>query len=319
MIHYLFITPDAFEELGRQHGAHSGLDDLRELLFPRRSEPNVLLADPHDANWISEVVARARSLPIQSRPKAFKLLEKLTASALVGWKSTAAVPNDENGWIRLVNSQVPKQVDCIFSCHAGHDSESARPVSCLADEEWVRERFSSTSKIGRCRKEQEPVLRKLLLNTDWCVAELPQVHGGNDDELATFNQLIALIRSQPDSRPFDLDLVSKTEDKKNVNWKTNVQQELSETLKGDRRISVRVYTMPTCLNRNFLSGSYQTIAGQERVRSVRWYIAAQHVALTRNRTAERNTWTLHSKSEATIYWGQLKRELDEIKPRIELP
>lgn len=74
MIHIIFVSPDAFEKLGRQFGEKDGLGELRELLFPRRSEPNVLLADPHAENWFREVGRRIAKLPPQTLANAKVLL-----------------------------------------------------------------------------------------------------------------------------------------------------------------------------------------------------------------------------------------------------
>lgn len=319
MIHTVFITPDAFEKLCLQNGEHSGLDDLRELLFPRRSEANVLLTDPHDANWFDDVLKRARKLPQHSRDRAFSFLKKLHDESLVGWKSGSLLPTNEAEWIRMVNSQKIKLIDLILSSTEKSSGESLQPVSRLSDDEWIKDQFPVIRKVCRTSDSQLPIFQKFLLNADWCLAELPNMKGGRNDEISTVHQLINVIGSLPRVNQFALDLVIKGH-ARDEDLYTRLRAQLKAALKGQDRINLRVYTVPSCLDRNFLSGSTHNCAGNQIERKVRWCISAQHVAINRDNSLQESTWALLSKKQAQLHWDQLELQfLAASGPSICLP
>lgn len=297
MIHIIFISPDAFEKLGKQFGDQDGLEDLRELLFPRRSEPNVLLADPHKENWIKEVSRRAMRLPSQTRGKAMKLLERLAVQSLVGWTSDGTAPVNEVDWIKLVNSDKRRHVDHTFASEVSLCSETTEPVERFSDEEWLRGQFPWSKTVARCRASQLPIFQKLLIDVDWCIAELPYVEGSGSDEIVTLKQLIDVMCQTPGTSPLSLDLVTMQK-KKNLHWRPDLRAKLEAALDGShkvkscRKIKLRVFAIDDYKDRYFMVGNSVTIAGGQSKREPRRCIAAQHVAIGRDRPTDSSTWTL---------------------------
>jgi hypothetical protein len=291
MIHIIFISPDAFEALGKQFGEHDGLGDLRELLFPRRSEPNVLIADPHKENWFNETMQRAKQLPSQSRLNAMELLRKLYDQSLVGWASHGAAPANENDWVKLVGSNKKRHVDYVFASDISLCNAIVESVARISDDAWLKVQFPWSKSITRCRSSQLPIFQNLLLDSDWCIAELPYLKGSSDDEIVTLKQLIDVISDLPRTQPYELDLVTKLEEKPTY-WAKNVKAELREALSQRPQIKVRVFALANHKDRYFTVGSTATIAGGQPKREVRRCIAAQHVAVRPDRPTESNTWSL---------------------------
>jgi hypothetical protein len=163
MIHLIFISPDAFEKLGSQFGDKDGLGDLRELLFPRRSEPNVLLADPHAENWFKEASRRAMRMPSQTRPNALALLARVQGKSLVEWVSLGVAPGDEGEWVKIVGKGKHQYVDWTFASNGDLRGDSVETVDRISDDAWLKEQFPWTKSVSRCRAAQLPIFQKLLL------------------------------------------------------------------------------------------------------------------------------------------------------------
>lgn len=291
MIHVIFVSPDAFEQLGKEFGDQGGLRDLRELLFPRRSEPNVLLVDPHKENWFKEVSMVATRLPAQSQYDARKLLERLATDGLIRCSSQRAKPNNESDWLKLIESGGNHYVDYAFAVDTSVCSTRVESVSRISDDAWLKAQFPWSKSIARCRSSQLPIFQKLLLDTDWCIAELPYLKGSSDDEIVTLKQLIDVISDLPRTKPYELDLVTKLEDKPTY-WASNVEAELREASKLRSQINVRVFALSRYTERYFTVGKSATIAGGQSKREARRCIAAQHVAIGRDRPTDSSTWTL---------------------------
>lgn len=308
MIHVVFISPDAFEKLARQLGEQDGLSDLRELLFPRRSEPNVMVADPHQKNWFKEISQRVWRLPPQSRDKARKLLERLHEQSLVGWTSSGSSPTSEGDWIKLVGSDKRRIVDCTFASDASFCGKTIESVDRISDDTWLREHFPWSKTIPRCRSGQLPVFQKLLLGCDWCITELPYIKGGETDEVVTLKQLVDVIRDLPRKSLFELDLIIERRDELVFHYR-NLATELREALKGYGGIKLRVFALPKCLDRYFTVGRSSTIAGGQSKRQVRRCIAAQHVAIGRDRPGESSTWSLCNSVDTQARFDKLQSDM----------
>lgn len=315
MIHIIFVSPDAFEKLGHQFGEKDGLGELRELLFPRRSEPNVLLADPHKANWFREVGRRIAKFPPQTLANAKVLLERLERQSLIGWSSVGSAPTNEGEWIKIARSNNNKYVDWAFTADAELRGESVEDISRISDDAWLKAQFPWSESVLRCPNSQLHIFRKLLLGYDWCIAELPYVEGDSPDEIVTLKQLIEVIQEGPASTPFALDLVTM-ERKKNRNWKFDLRSKLQAALIGKhaarsrRKIRLRVFALADCKDRYFTVGKITEIAHAQQVREACRCIAAQHVAIGRDRPTESSTWTLCSSVATKMRFEKRQFDMD---------
>ncbi|HBJ37346.1 MAG TPA: hypothetical protein DDZ51_21855 [Planctomycetaceae bacterium] len=308
MIHFIFISPDAFEKLGNQFGEKDGLGDLRELLFPRRADPNVLLADPHATNWFTEVTRRAMKLPPQTRGNALALLQRLSNQSLVGWASPGPAPANEGEWVRIACKSKGGCLDWAFTSRIDLCGESIETVDRISDDTWLKKQFPWSKNVPRCRTAQRPIFQKLFMGADWCIAELPFIKGGSDDEVVTFKQLIDVISDLPRTKAFELDLVTKLEDKP-AYWAGNVEDELRQTLKKRSAVKIRVFALSKYIDRYFTVGKNVTIAKGQSKREVRRCIAVQHVAIGGNRKAESNNWNLCNSVDTSLRYEKLQVDM----------
>jgi hypothetical protein len=146
------------------------------------------------------------------------------------------------------------------------------------------------------------------MDADWCIAELPFIKGGSDDEVVTLKQLIDVIRDLPRKKPFELDLVTKLEDKPAF-WAGNVKEELRQTLKQSSVIKIRVFALSRYIDRYFTVGKSVTIAQGESKREVCRCIAVQHVAIGGNRHSESNNWNLCNSIDTNSRYEKLQVDM----------
>jgi len=313
MIYIVFISPDGFLQLANSDADHSGLRYLDSLLFPRRGTPNVLLADVHDPNWHHQLHRKVLALPENRRHYPYQLLKRIKDLALVGWDAKDRVPVVDRDWIKLVVSQKSSLVDCVFACEKKDGDELVEALDRLSDDDWVNDRFADRQRVGRKELAQWPLLQKLLLNTDWCLVELPYVKGGQDDEIATLNQIIKIAQNRSGSSPFEIDLVLQS----GANA-TNIKSCL-KTLRSNSCVQIRAFEDADLLDRNFITGTVSKIAGGQNLRIPKWGIFTQHVAIGRAPTGQRSFWALMTKSQTRGYWDQREEMMRNVKPLFSLP
>lgn len=322
MIHGIFLTPQAFDELGRTHGEHDGLEALKQVLFPTRSVcDNVLLVDPQSDNWWRQVMKMARSLPAQSRYKAFDLLQKVETRALARVRCSRDVPQREQQWVKLATKETSELVDWVLCSRESQETdENMRVFACdrIHDEGWTADAFPWQSDVPRTWAGQRRLLHKLCELSDWCVVELPYLRGGDDDEIVTAKQLAQLAsqRAVPSGKHFTLDVICRKKGIKESKVVRNIRKSLEETVTSpDREVRIRVFGDHAALNRNILAGTSREVADGKKTRTPRWLIRAQHVAVgklsSRDDSTGDNNWSLDSAQAAKRKWEAIEQQIDQ--------
>ncbi|WP_164104435.1 hypothetical protein [Candidatus Laterigemmans baculatus] len=319
MIYDVVITPEAFEEIAKQVGPVDGLEALEQLLFPPRIDYlNVLVSDPHAEHWWKDVESRVYRLPPQARDRALSLLARINDVVLSHRTSSLKVPKSEDQWIRFSRRRENGHIDWIFASRAdpGGDA-SVVGTDKVRDLEWIRRSLPFQMSVSRSVDGQKRLLQKLCDHSDWCVAQLPYIKGGDSgDEIVTVKQLIRIAcGSDRSTRPFALDLLCKPGDERKAIGIRDVLRSMS--LSSERLVDVRVYWDEEALDRNFLAGTFQEMSDGTLRRRPRWLVAAQHVAVGKNGDGQKSTWTLRDRTDVEAEHHRLESLIRTIgKPAV---
>ena len=302
MLTEFLLTPDAISHAD----GRVGTDVVREIancLFPVAAAPTALFCKLGGDDWIRAVSSNiARITNVNHRQSAMTLFAKIVDQLSVSCPAVARSGNDEASWIDAglrSSAQVPFGRIVVSGSSVPPSQVGASLREFVSPEFW--EELANPRIVGRETATQENVLRAICTHSDWLVMRLPQIRGGNDDEIVTAKQIIRLANQVPAGfRKAEIDLhiclVRNITEERLIR---GVAGELNPFSRQGATITLTVWPERHFVNRELLGGEYTTTSPGHRVRKPCWWITMTHVAVGSRNAANAgeagNTWGLFSR------------------------
>jgi len=315
MLGEYFLTPDSMAD----NDGRDGRDVVREMtacFFPSRIAPVALVCSLGGDEWVRATSRRIAQISNPGhRHDAMALFRRVLDECSVSRPPVHIATEDESGWIEAGKksiSQVPLNKIVV-------STRSIPPVNIgVSIKEFVLDGFwedlSNPRPVRRETDSQEPVLRVICTHSDWLLMRLPQIRGGNDDEIVTVKQIIELSNQLPaDFRKSHIDLqICLSRNLKVQNLVDNVSSELHSFVQDGVQIQLSIWPEKHFINRYLIGGDNSTTSQGDTVRRPLWWITMSHVAVgPRNGTnagAAGNTWNLFSRHKAFEEHEKIKKE-----------
>lgn len=318
MIYIVYLTPHAYIALAKS--GMVAMQAFRHCVLPTRSPADIFLADTVSQQWPNAAVRLISQLSPQVRHDAQELLQQLEATGNVfrrAWPEISGPIADERTWVRHAQDKSPVTPDFIFTTPDLADGNRCTSVEKLLDPEWSQQHLASGAMISlQDAKSHKRILQRLLLGMDWCLAELPYVAGGSDDEIVVFKWLLdsSVVNG---TQATLVELVSQS-NPDNVNQLKNIRQELQANAGRHRHLRVNVHLLENLLDRHFTVGRNRQIAGGECVRTPSVSVSAQHVGTARRGPEIKSSWSLKNNADRRAHWQQIQSQLDSRHPELVL-
>jgi len=168
--------------------------------------------------------------------------------------------------------------------------------------------------VGRDTATQEDALRAICVHSAWLLIRLPQIRGGNDDEIVTVKQILRLSNRLPAGfRNSDINLqICSIHNIPERNLVGGVKSELDSYIRQGAKITLTIWPERHFVNRELIGGEYATTSQGALVPKPLWWITMTHVAVGgRNATnagETGNTWSLFSRQKAQKRYEQIKAD-----------
>lgn len=314
MLAEFFLTPEVFCD------SDEGLRDLQTCLFPFGNTPVALICQLGD-HWKKAIVDKIVRIPNQNHQHlAMTLFEKVCEDIAVARPAGGNAPPDEPSWIRTAQqSHRVLELDGVVVS----DNLPNPPNECTTLAEFVVppfwEDYPNPRFIQRDVGAQESVLRPFCAFSDWIIVRMPQIRGGNEDEIVTVKQIIRLATNVPSGfRKSSIELHFPLDERLSRNPKrvmSSVLQELREVAEPNSEVMIKLLPTGSFVNREILGGEFAAVSSGESKMRARWLITMNHVAVGRRRDRDRerddaNSWNLYSRHKA----DERLKELSEVTP-----
>jgi len=148
------------------------------------------------------------------------------------------------------------------------------------------------------------VLTAICTHSDWMILRLPQIRGGNDDEIVTVKQIVKLSNQLPPGfRKTAIDVqVCMQKNISERNLFGGIASELSTFLKQGYNIRLTIWPEKHFVNRELIAGELAKTSTGNLVPRPLWYITMTHVSVGSRDAANAgeagNTWSLFSRQKA---------------------
>ncbi len=315
MLAEFFMTPDAMTDA---YGG-DGIDAVRELtgcFFPTRATPLSLLCKLGDEWEKATSMKIARIANVNHRQAAMDLFKRLMSSHLYVSRPTVSEGiKTENDWIAAgvaSNRQAPMSKIVVSDQATVPESVGTSIRDFVSDLFW--EDLSNPRLVGREVVTQEQTLTAICTHSDWLLMRLPQIRGGNDDEIVTVKQIIRLSNDLPVGfRKTEIDLHVCMQ--RNIPEQTLIRaisSELSTLVKQGAQIQLTIWPEKHFVNRELLGGDNTKTSSGTIIRRPLWLITMTHVAVGSRAAANAgeagNTWSLFSRKKAHERYEQMNNE-----------
>lgn len=326
MLAEFFLTPEAFADLDGDNGTKI-LDELQECLVPSLTTPVGLVCQLGGKQWVdaaSKLIAKISDT--NKRNKAMSLFGKIIDSICVTRPLGKSEADGEAEWIaagRASHKIVPFAA-LVVSRHAAPPDGIGLPIEgILRAEFW--ENFGNPRLVARSIEAQKRVLTAICAHSDWLVIRLPQIRGGNDDEIVTAKQIIELADNVVPAFREAVTVHVHACEQKNITadrLARLIKDELSETPRRGASIVVSIWPEKHFLNRELLAGVIaRTSSPGEIVPKPLWLVKMEHVAVKygnpRQLVTDENAWSLFPRKKACEWFHQLTA--DEPITKISIP
>ena len=315
MLAEFFLTPDTFCE------SDENIRQLQTCLFPFGPNASVgVICHFGESEWEDIVGNRiVRIADHEQRMLAINLFERISDEIAVFRPPIAAPPNNETGWINTAKqSKQNLELDGLVVTQAIVPC----PDDCVRLPEFAKsdywEDFGNPRVVGRDTASQVPVLNSICAHSDWLIVRMPQVKGGNDDEIVTIKQIIQLANRLPAGyKKSDIIVeIPISEGAERAHGETEAAERLMRNVKGELTsekvagcdISVAIYPVKSFVNREIVAGEFLYDSDKNAMFKARWYLTMNHVAVSGKDSAKRNdanSWNLYSRAVAA-------KRLDEL-------
>jgi hypothetical protein len=306
MLCEFFLTPEAFCDSGER------LKELRTCLFPFGNTPVALVCQIGSANWIAATANKiARIRDGTHRNLAKDLFQKVCDEISVVRPLDGSLPPDENAWIDAAKrSRRSLGLDGIVVS----DNTPTCSADCTMSADFVSAEFwkdySNPRIVERNTSSQEAVLRSFCTFSHWIIVRMPQLKGGNDDEIVTVKQIVRLATALPHGyRKSDIEIQFPLLGEKSADHQMNsVVRELREFSVRDAELRVTMFPEKSFVNRELLGGEFTSVSSGERRKRARWLMTMSHVAVGGRRERNRddaNSWNLYSRRDANERLSQV--------------
>ncbi len=311
MLVEVVLTPDLFS--GDDDVLRERLRDLADILLPRRSVPIVDISQLGEHNWQSAVgnrIVAIKNRNLQSDAKA--LFDRFVDSVcVVRIPQQNSIPATESEWIALAK-QSAKQVPLDAIVTVGSQS-TEQAVMAFAeftcDEFWAR--FPNPRWVERNSQAQVTALRTIAFHADWLIVRLPQLRGGSDDEIVTFNQILALVAKRGTSQPrCSIELqVCQQKDIPDERLLNGIQREL-QCNGSIMDVTFKLLPQKSFIDRELLAGGWAPMPEGKRARRARWLLTMTHVAVSskRENISQASPWSLFDRKHAHDRLSKLEAE-----------
>lgn len=301
MLAEFFLTPEAFCD------SDEGLRKLQACIFPFGNVPVALICQLGGEDWVNAISNKiARIHNSNHRLLAMDLFKKVCDNVSVVRPHDDNIPSDEASWIdRAKRSHQELELDGIVVS----DGLPSTPGGCTKLANFVLPEFWSDfgnpRLVGRETNTQKAALRSFCAFSDWIILRMPQIRGGNDDEIVTVKQVVRLATSlsdgyQKSSVELQFPLSERANDPDRVF--RSVIGELREVVVSGVDLKVTMLIENSFINREILGGEYTTESSGEKKQRARWLMTMNHVAVGGRRDRDRddsNSWNLYSRHVAS--------------------
>jgi hypothetical protein len=314
MLAEFLLTPATFDVDDVQ--LRSRLFELRQLFFPRQGVSTFVACQLGGLDWqkaVTRKIARIRNHELREEAQLFfhKLVED---ASVIRPSSLTDVESCEKSWIEAgKRSAAMFAFDGIVANGVTNDSENIFSFDQFVSDS-VFERFKNPRFVSRSEDFQAPALRAICLHSDWLIVRLPQIKGGNDDEIVTLKQILGLASSRVKIKSpctVEVHIASRLTEPSCSNVRNSIFKELEGVNNGECDLSIRM--VPKFLDRMIFGGEWAQVSGGKKRRRLRWMITMSHVAIHARREAcsDECTWALHDRKSANEYFEKHVGKLDE--------
>lgn len=307
MITEVFLTPQVFFDNGSN--AIRRLQDLKEVLFPRRGAAPIVVTNLTRSKWVHEtsrmILANQNH---EVRELALDLFTKIEADILVDRTMPVGVsPKSESAWLEQAertHSEFPLSL-AVNSEPSNRMKVNGLNIVDDCNSELLNECLENPRRIERTTIAQDPVLKSLCGHAQWMIIQFPFVRG-IDDEYETLEQILRLIDSRANWMPHcEIEIQIHPKHAKAIE---TIERQLHERHCKKSKHLVRLATHEFS-DRTILAGDFIPRYGCP-VKIARWLVQPGHPAVRFNqvkRSDLETTWSFFGRKEATEMLEKLTR------------
>ena len=308
MLAEFMLTPDALLA-GFSREGRDAIDELKACFLPGRTVPVALLSKLGE-EWVNAAARKIARINTAHRHKAMAVFQQLLSDASLSRPAVRVHIDDENGWIqaaRSSNSQVTFERIVVSPSATPPMGNGLTLAEFLNDVFW--EGYENPRPVARDLASQEPALKCICAHSEWIIIRMPQINGGNGDELATVKQIIQLSNRLPigfHRSAIDLHVCVQRGMSEQA-LLDGVSSQLEQYVR--QGVTIQISLWPHFINRELIAGDLPKTSTGEQFRRPLWYITMAHVAVGRreaNDTESGNTWSLLSRRRAFARHEELK-------------